>query len=55
MDFYLNILSTAFNLFYPVGKHVLWRKTYERIKVFALPYWIILKSPLENPKRPIKI
>lgn len=32
MDFYLNILSTAFNLFYPVGKHVLWRKTYERIK-----------------------
>ena len=33
MDFYLNILSTAFNLFYPIGKHVQWKKTYERIKV----------------------
>jgi hypothetical protein len=32
MDFYLNILSTAFNLFYPVGKHNQWKKTYERIK-----------------------
>jgi hypothetical protein len=32
MDFYMNILGTAFNLFYPIGKHVLWKKTYERIK-----------------------
>lgn len=33
MDYYLNILSAAFNLFYPVGKHLQWKKTYERIKV----------------------
>lgn len=33
MDYYLNILNTAFNLFYPVGKHLQWRKTYEKIKV----------------------
>jgi hypothetical protein len=33
MDLNMNILSTAFNLFYPVGKHLQWRKTYERIKV----------------------
>lgn len=34
MDYYLNILNTAFNLFYPVGKHLQWRRTYEKIKVF---------------------
>ena len=33
MDFYLNLLNTSFNLFYPIGKHVQWRKNYERIKV----------------------
>lgn len=39
MDYYLNILNTAFNLFYPIGKHVQWKKTYERIKViFFLIY-----------------
>ncbi len=32
MDFYLNLLSTSFNLFYPIGKHVQWRKNYDRIK-----------------------
>jgi hypothetical protein len=33
MDHYLNLLNTSFNLFYPIGKHVQWRKNYERIKV----------------------
>ena len=33
MEYYLNILSTAFNLFYPIGKQYQWKKTYERIKV----------------------
>jgi hypothetical protein len=38
MDYYLNILSSAFNLFYPIGKQVQWRKTYERIKVKSSDY-----------------
>ena len=33
MDYYLSILNTAFNLFYPVGKHLQWKKTYDKIKV----------------------
>jgi hypothetical protein len=38
MEYYLNILSTAFNLFYPVGKQFHWKKTYERIKVLVLVF-----------------
>lgn len=33
MNYYLNILSHAFNLFYPISKQLQWKKTYERIKV----------------------
>ena len=32
MNYYLNILSHAFNLFYPIGKQLQWKKTYDRIK-----------------------
>jgi hypothetical protein len=32
MNYYMNILSHAFNLFYPVSKQLQWKKTYERIK-----------------------
>lgn len=48
MDYYLNILNTAFNLFYPVGKHLQWKKTYEKIKVgsffFILTFLTIIYS-----------
>ena len=33
MEYYLGMLTGAFNQFYPVGKQAQWRKTYERIKV----------------------
>jgi hypothetical protein len=54
MDFYLNILSTAFNLFYPIGKHVQWRKNYERIKVlivYHIKFFLFNLSYLHNVGR----
>lgn len=43
MEYYLNILSTAFNLFYPVGKQFQWKKTYERIKVYLLLFCVLFQ------------
>lgn len=33
MDVYLNILNVAFNLFYPIGKNCIWKKSYEKTSV----------------------
>ena len=54
MDYYLNILSIAFNVFYPVGKNCVWRKTYDLLVIFF--YYIDrVKFYKKSIKKPIRI